>query len=99
MADARVETPINREANTILGAEAEARPAEGMLADARQLPMPCWFIHGAGDPRPLDAVERLAEAIPEARIHVIENGGHEPWHEQPAALRHLLHQALVAHIK
>jgi proline iminopeptidase len=87
-ADARVEFPINVEANRRLGNERKARSP--LLPEVAGLTMPCHFVHGEGDPRPAWAVADLAAAIPGADLHVLPNVGHEPWREDPQPFETLL---------
>ena len=93
--DARLDLPINFVANRMLNLETVSRTAADVLTQARNLRMPCWFIHASGDPRPFTTVEDLASATPGGGTHLIEQAGHQPWHENPDALRNLL-QRLVA---
>ena len=90
LAKARTEQVINVEANRVLNAETARWSATEILDQARSLTMPCWFVHGARDPRPSSTVARLAAAIPSARLHVIDGAGHEPWCERPDEVRRLL---------
>src|SRR6476620_900121 len=52
LARARTEQVINIEANQVLNAETRRWSAAEILDQARNLTMPCWFVHGACDPRP-----------------------------------------------
>jgi proline iminopeptidase len=90
LAQAGTESEINFKANRALMAETDRWPLAGIFSRARQLAMPCWFIHGGQDPRSPDPVAALATAVPRSRMHVIEDAGHEPWHERPDQLRELL---------
>ena len=90
LARARTEQVINIEANQVLNAETRRWSATEILDQARSLTMPCWFVHGACDPRPSSTVARLAAAIPSASLHIVEDAGHEPWSERPDEVRRLL---------
>lgn len=90
LAKARTEQVINVGANRVLNAETRRSSANAILDRARSLTMPCWFVHGACDPRPSSTVARLAAAIPSARLHIVEDAGHEPWCERPDEVRRLL---------
>jgi proline iminopeptidase len=90
LADARVGLPINVAANRSLMAESDRWSDTDLLAHARQLTMPCWFIHGEKDPRPSRTVADLARAIPASHMHVIAGAGHQPWRERPRDLQRLL---------
>jgi proline iminopeptidase len=90
LAKARTEQEINVEANRILNAETRRWSATEILAQAGSLTMPCWFVHGACDPRPSSTVARLAGAISSASLHIVAGAGHEPWCERPDEVRRLL---------
>ena len=92
MADAQLDIPVNHQANQRLNAE---RKANELTAAAGRLTMPCHLVHGSDDPRPGWAVADLAAAIPDARLHILENTGHQPWREQPEAFARVL-RSLVA---
>ncbi len=57
-----------------------------LLAAAHELDVPVRIVHGARDPRPVWAVQSLAEA-PRADLVVLEGVGHLPWLENPDAFR------------
>ncbi|WP_329127645.1 alpha/beta fold hydrolase [Streptomyces sp. NBC_01465] len=84
---ARRRRPINWAMNDELGKERRADPLDGHLAELRTcLPARTELLGGADDPRPVSALESLALrlALPLTRI---EGAGHEPWLEQPDAVR------------
>ena len=89
LANVDLDRVLNVEANSLLNAETTWSTTK-VLEQARKLTMPCWFIHGVGDPRPSSTVADLAAAIPGAKLHLIEGAGHDPWRERPDALRELL---------
>ena len=89
LADASVDMRINWAVNRV----ATLSDAD-VLARARRLDMPCWFIHGDRDPRPSRTVADLAAAIPASQFHLISGAGHQPWRERPADLKQLLRKAL-----
>jgi proline iminopeptidase len=91
------ETRRHAEAELLAEAESSAdrprllrRSAAHPGSGAGRIGMPCWFIHGAGDPRPVSTVAALAAAIPQATLNVIEGAGHHPWRERPGELTTLL---------
>lgn len=51
------------------------------------LDVPALLIHGRSDPRPLQPVQRLAEMLPRATLHVVEGMGHYPYLEAVEAFR------------
>ncbi|MCX4679666.1 alpha/beta hydrolase [Streptomyces sp. NBC_01433] len=84
---ARRRRPVNWAMNGELGREGRADPLDERLAELRAcLPARAELLGGRGDPRPLAALESLALrlALPLTRI---EGAGHEPWLEQPDAVR------------
>ncbi|MFH8609748.1 alpha/beta fold hydrolase [Streptomyces sp. NPDC018029] len=84
---ARRRRPVNWVMNAELGAEGRADPLDEHLAELRAcLPARTELLGGAGDPRPVSALESLAHrlALPLTRI---EGAGHEPWRERPEAVR------------
>jgi proline iminopeptidase len=60
-----------------------------------EVTVPALLLNGAQDPRPISATERLAERLPDARLVTIEECGHFPWLEQPAATRDALRAFLA----
>lgn len=48
-----------------------------------QITCPVLVVHGSGEPRPVSAVQRLAEGLPDSEVAVIEGAGHFPWLEAP----------------
>ena len=96
LADARSDMEINSEANAMLNAEINEWSRAEVVAQARELKMPCWFIHGAGDPRPSRTVADLADAIPRSHLHVIKGAGHQPWCERPDEFGKLLRRLVLS---
>jgi proline iminopeptidase len=90
--DAEFPYPINFECHAAL-----TGPRHPTDKAPQQINAPTLLIHGSEDPRPLDGVEALAETIPHSRLAVIPGAGHQPWHEQPAQLRSLLHEFIADH--
>jgi len=86
----------NYEANRALNAEWEAYVTAGGVEERlRALDVPALIIHGAADPRPAWATEHVARALPRGEFALIEDCGHFPWIEQPAAFRRLAHGFLT----
>jgi proline iminopeptidase len=52
--------------------------------------------HGTIDPRPVDGVRDLVDALPSAVLTEIEDAGHHPWVERPDAVRALLDHLISA---
>ena len=88
--DARVDLPINWAVNRALMADSRRSTDAEVLAAARRLDMPCWFVHGDRDPRPTRTVAGLAAAVPGGRLHVVAGAGHQPWRERPDDLATVL---------
>ncbi|MGP3969212.1 alpha/beta fold hydrolase [Streptomyces sp. 6N223] len=85
--EARQRRPVNWAMNGELGREGRADPLDEHLAELRAcLPARAELLGGCDDPRPVSALESLARrlALPLTRI---EGAGHEPWLEQPDAVR------------
>ncbi len=62
----------------------ESRHPKDDLYDGRlgELSVPTFFIHGSRDPRTEpDEIEAIGRQLPQARIHIIEGGGHTPHSE------------------
>lgn len=85
--DARRRRPVNWAMNAQLGAEGRADPLDGRLAELRAcLPARAEILAGTEDPRPVAALAALARRL-DLPLTRIEGAGHEPWWEQPAAVR------------
>jgi proline iminopeptidase len=94
--DARRRRPVNWDMNRQLGAEGRADPLDRQVDALRRcLPERVELLGGAADPRPLSALEAFARGlgIPLTRV---EDAGHEPWLEQPDAVRAHLRRFLRA---
>lgn len=84
---ARQRRPVNWAMNSELGREGRADPLDERLVDLRaHLPARAELLGGVGDPRPLSALESLAFRL-DLPLTRIEDAGHEPWLEQPDAVR------------
>ncbi|MEU9532669.1 alpha/beta hydrolase [Streptomyces sp. NPDC048213] len=84
---ARHRRPVNWVMNAELGTEARADPLDDRLDELRMcLPARAELLGGADDPRPVSALAAIAPrlGLPLTRI---EGAGHEPWLEQPDAVR------------
>jgi proline iminopeptidase len=79
--------PVNWVMNSELGQEGGSDPLEQHLDELRaRLPARAGLLGGVGDPRPLSALEALAFRL-DVPLAPIEGAGHEPWMEQPDAVR------------
>lgn len=87
---ARMDYPINQDANRSLMAEVDELGDRGLETAARSLQMPALFIHGEQDPRPWSCAHDLAEMVDRSRWELLPNAGHLPWVEQPRQLADLL---------
>lgn len=84
---AKQRRPINWAMNRDLNKDNHADPLDDHLDELRtRLPATVEIIGGAGDPRPISALASLAERL-EVPLTSIDNAGHEPWLEQPEAVR------------
>ena len=86
----------NYEVNRFLMAEHNARDEQVMIERCRQLGVPALLVHGTVDPRPVSAVQSLIEALPNARLEVLELAGHLPWVERDAAFSSILRRFLTS---
>ena len=57
-----------------------------LLQRVEQVEIPVLILHGRHDPIPLEASEALANALPDARLVVLEHSGHVPYVEEPETL-------------
>jgi len=84
---ARERRPVNYAMNRELGEERGADPLDLHVDElSASLPAQVEIIGGAGDPRPLSALESLAARLG-VRLTRIDAAGHEPWLEQPDVVR------------
>jgi proline iminopeptidase len=60
-----------------------SRPGYDLIPALRRLDIPTLIIHGDEDFVPIDAVRRVADAIPGARLVVLSGCGHFAYFEQP----------------
>ena len=54
--------------------------------DLTRVRVPTLILHGRQDPIPLASAQALGQALPNARLVVLENSGHVPYVEAPDAL-------------
>lgn len=88
---------INFECNRALNDEEKAAVEADLLAACRGLEVPVRVIHGGRDPRPVWAVQSMVEALPRAELVVLEDVGHLPWLEDPAAFARATHDFVTPH--
>lgn len=77
---------VNHDCNRKLS-EANVAAEDRLLAELPTLVPPLLVLHGADDPRPVDATDSLLDAARHAERVVIEGAGHAPWVERPAETR------------
>lgn len=70
-------------------AELLMRPLAGLdlWEEIARLPVPTLIIHGGRDPTPVEMVRELESTLPNAALVLIEEAGHFPFVESPAAFR------------
>lgn len=90
--DARTPLPINFECNRGLGQDVPSRSYADEVADCGRLQARVLVVHGEADPRPVDGVRLLVDALPTAELVTIAGAGHQPWRERPAELRAVLRE-------
>lgn len=89
--DALTPLDLNLTCNAALNAGMAQRPLEMELADCRRVSAPVLLVHGELDPRPIEGVQALRDALPgDARLETVGEAGHYPWRERPDAVRVLL---------
>lgn len=66
-----------------------------LQSDLAQVVAPTLIVHGRQDPIPLASSEAAAQAMPDARLVILENAGHVPYVEQPDALFAAIDQFLA----
>lgn len=81
---------FNLDANRELVAETKAWDEQEIAARCGRLAVPTLVVHGEGDPRPFGAVASLVDALPDVCVEIVPRAGHEPWLENPSALRSVL---------
>ena len=91
--DAERGLQINFACNRALGAESK-RGGEQERAACGRISLPVLVIHGTEDPRPLDGVKALVEALPDAQLEIVPGAGHLPWTEQPQLFTRLVRDFL-----
>ena len=57
-----------------------------------RLSAPVLVIWGRSDPGPAYTLEQIQEAIPHARVEIIEEAGHFMWYEQPEEFYRVIEQ-------
>lgn len=80
--------PVNLEANRALQKDFD-RGVPELVVRLRQLDKPVLIVQGALDPRPVEAVDSLVEALIGARVRrvIVAGAGHSPWAEDPDLVR------------
>ncbi len=84
--DAEQVLPANPEANAALNKEARDRSLEQQIIGLSQVRCPVLMLHGASDPRPVDALASMISTLPKVEVDIISGAGHSPWIEQPERL-------------
>ncbi len=85
------EFPVNFQVNSIMG---EASDMPNVAENVPRLDVPALIVHPEGDPRPSWPSRELADLLPQGRFESLPKAGHEPWFEQPDALRLVLRKFL-----
>lgn len=65
----------------------QQRIDSGLAEQVRQLAAPVLVLHGEDDPLPVECAVDLADRLPRSRLAVLPGVGHDPWLEDPAAVR------------
>ncbi len=86
---------INRDANRQIVHETRTWIEADLAVHCTTIDAPTLMIHGELDPRPAWAIDSLAAALPDASVKILEDVGHLPWLEAPAAFARLLQSFLA----
>jgi proline iminopeptidase len=92
--DADRSLQINFACNRALGEESK-RGSEQERDACGRVSLPVLVVHGSEDPRPLDGVRALVEALPNAQPEAVPGAGHLPWTEQPQLFARLVRDFLA----
>jgi pimeloyl-ACP methyl ester carboxylesterase len=63
-----------------------------------ELRCPVLLIAGERDERYVEAAQRMASLIPDARVRLVPGAGHAPQLERPELVAELLDEHLVDHV-
>ena len=86
---------INLECNAALNAETKTWDEQDLMARCQRLDVPALILHGARDPRPAWALDTLLASLPRCGgVTLLDDCGHFPWIEAPAATAHALRSYL-----
>jgi len=66
--------------------------AGGFAAKLAGVTVPVVFVLGGKSPMPVSQGEQTAALLPAARVVVVPDAGHMPWHEQPGCVAAVLDQ-------
>ncbi len=91
--DAARRLEINFACNRAMGEEAKRRSAQERAACGR-VTSPVLVVHGSEDPRPVEGINALVEALPDVQFELIGGTGHQPWVEQPQVFTRLVRDFL-----
>jgi proline iminopeptidase len=89
--------PVNREANRAISTETKSWSEADLAARCQALDLPVLLLHGKEDIRPAWAIDTLADALPNAEVHLIAGAGHLPWVEAPRETQAAIGAFLAAH--
>jgi proline iminopeptidase len=82
--------PVNLACSRALNDEMNAWTVAEERAWCARVRTEVLVAHGTADPRPVDGVRDLVDALPTVAFTEIEGAGHHPWAERPDAVRALL---------
>ncbi len=74
---------VNQRVNADLNAACAALDLADQRRACRSIDVPVHVITGAGDPRPIAALDSMIAALPSVRVTTIAGAGHNPWIERP----------------
>jgi proline iminopeptidase len=78
---------VNTDCNAALNAELSSIPDEDWQRLCARVTAPVLVVQGEGDPRPLEAVGSMVQALSSVERVILPGAGHYPWVERPREVR------------
>ena len=90
--------PMSGDANAGINAQSFAEDHDDRRARVRAVQCPVLVIHGASDPRPVEALDSLLAELDETELLVVEGAGHTPWLERPEVVVSAVREFVAARL-
>jgi proline iminopeptidase len=87
---------VNETCNAAMNAEVNALDPERLRMSCQRLSAPVLIVQGEQDPRPVQAVDSLIKALPNAERLTLRDSGHYPWVESRVEFRNAVRRWLGA---